>query len=119
MSDVYNRCSKLGLAPESMGSHLTNLLEFSKTMSVSKISDYIQQKANEKGKLEQKIEELKNQKWALLRKISELETHHYVALEEEKITADSLKWYSDLKEELRKHGVPVEDIPKLAGIVKV
>jgi hypothetical protein len=84
----------------------------------SKITDYIQQKVNEKEKLEQKIEELKNQKWALLGKISELETRHYIDLEEEKITADNLKWYSDLKEELRNHGIPAEDISKLTSIVK-
>jgi prefoldin subunit 5 len=97
---------------------LTDLLDFSKTVSFSKITDYIQQKANEKEKLEQKIEELNNQKWSLLGKISELETRHYVALEEEKITADNLKWYSDLKAELGKNGISVEDISKLATIVK-
>jgi hypothetical protein len=118
MLHVYNRCKNLELTPENIASYLIDLFEFSKTVPFSKIPDYIQQKANEKRKLEQEVENLNNQKWALLGKISELETRHYNALEEQKITADNLKWYSGLKEELGKLGIPVEDISKFLGVVK-
>ena len=42
MSDVYNRCRDQGITPENIASYLTDLLEFSKTVPVSKMSDYIQ-----------------------------------------------------------------------------
>jgi hypothetical protein len=39
------------------------------------------------------------------------------ALQDERITAAELKWYSDLKAELRKYDIPVDDIPKFAKAV--
>ena len=56
--DVYNRCKNIGLSPENICSYLADLLEFSKTVSLSKIPDYIKEKKNEKVKLEEEIENL-------------------------------------------------------------
>ena len=39
------------------------------------------------------------------------------ALHDERITAADLKWYSDLRAELRKYGIPVDDISKFAKAV--
>jgi hypothetical protein len=58
ISDVYNRCKDIGLSPQNIASHLTDLLEFSKTVPLSKISDYVKEKTSEKGNLEEKIEDL-------------------------------------------------------------
>jgi hypothetical protein len=33
------------------------------------------------------------------------------------MTATGLRWYSDIKAELRKYGIPVDDIPKFAKAV--
>ena len=35
------------------------------------------------------------------------------ALNDERMTATELKWYSDIKAEMRKDGIPVDDISKL------
>ena len=40
-----------------------------------------------------------------------------MALEDARITSFKLKWYSDLKAELGKYGIPVADILKLAKLV--
>ena len=61
MADVYKRCNNLGLTPESIASYLRNLIEFSKTVPFSQISEFIQQKVEEKKELEQEIERLNNQ----------------------------------------------------------
>ena len=39
------------------------------------------------------------------------------ALHDERITAADLKWYSDLRAELRKYGIPVDDISNFAKAV--
>jgi hypothetical protein len=117
MSDVYNRCSNLGLAPESIVSLLHDLLEFSKTVPFSKMPDYIQQKTQEKEKLEQETDKFKDQKLKLVVEKAELEGLRDSALQDQKITSTELKSYSELKEELRKYGIPVQDISKLARMV--
>ena len=40
--DVYNRCKYIGLLPENNAFHLGDLLEFSKIVPLSNISDYVE-----------------------------------------------------------------------------
>ncbi|MGB6592481.1 MAG: helix-turn-helix domain-containing protein [Candidatus Nitrosopolaris sp.] len=116
--DVYNRCKDIGLSPENISSYLVDLLEFSKTvLPFSKIADYVKEKTNEKGKLEEEIEKLKEQIETLQLQKSDSESLHDIALENERMTSSVLKWYSDLREELRKYGIPIHDISKFAKLV--
>ena len=117
MLDVYNRCKSLGLTPENIASYLTDLLEFSKSIPISKIPHYIEQKIQEKKKLEEERERLKEQKEDLVAQKSAAEDLRDAALQNEKATTAKLKWYTDLKEELRKSGIPVDDISQLAKVV--
>ena len=47
----------------------------------------------------------------------DLEANRNVALQQEKMTATELKWYSDLKNELKKYKIPVEDVAEFAKVV--
>ena len=115
--DVYNRCKDIGLSPENISSYLVDLLEFSKTVSLSKIPDYVKEKMNEKVKLEGEIEKLKAQIETLKEQKEDAESLRDIALQDERMTSSGLKWYSQLREELRKYGISVEDISKLAKLV--
>jgi hypothetical protein len=42
--DVYNRCKDIGLSPQNIAFHLADLLEFSKTVSLSKIYQIMSRK---------------------------------------------------------------------------
>jgi hypothetical protein len=117
MSDIHNHCRDQEVKPENIATCLTYLFELSKTVPFSKMSDYIQLKTNEKERLEQKVDELNDQKWELIKSIDELNTRHFIALEQANTASDNLRWYSELKEELGKNGIPVEDISQLAKMV--
>jgi hypothetical protein len=119
MSDVYNRCCNIfGLVPERIAFYITNLLEFSQTVPLPQIPEYIQQKRQEKEKLEQEIQIMEEKVKKLQKEKSDSERLCNSALEESRITKENLKWYSDIKEELEKrYGIPVDDISKLASIV--
>jgi FtsZ-binding cell division protein ZapB len=117
MSDVYNRCKNLELMPENIASYLTNLLEFSKSVPFSRITDYIQKKTNEKEKLEQEIEDLKDDVGILQMERRDYQALRDGALEEMRLTKEELSWYLSLKAELGKYGIPVDDVSKLAKIV--
>lgn len=111
ISGVYNRCKDLALSPENIASHLEDLLEFSKTsVPLLQISDYIKQKTDEKRKLEEEIEKLGLEKL-------DLEASREEALQQEKMTATELKWYLDLKNELKEYEIPVEDVAEFAKVV--
>jgi DNA-binding transcriptional MerR regulator len=119
MSDVYNRCCKnLGLTPESIASYLADLIEFSKTVPLSQISHFIEQKAEEKKKLEEEIQILKDQIKTLKEEKSSSEARYLSALSEENTTNVQLKSYSELKKALGGYGISIDtDISKFAKVV--
>jgi cell division protein FtsB len=119
MSDIYNRCcNNLGLTPESIASYLTNLIEFSKTVPFTQISEFIQQKAEEKKKLEEEIQKLKDQIKILKDEKSSSELRRTSALYEENMTAVELNSYSNLKKELSRYAISINnDLSKFAKLV--
>ena len=62
----------------------------------------------EKKKLEQ-VQKLNDQLETLTKEKSVSEGLRNVALANEKITANDLKWYSDIREELKDFQTPVDD----------
>ena len=113
--DIYNHCKNVGLPPGNIASHLKELVELSTTnIPFSQVPNYIKQKVEEKEKLERakkaQIEMLTPEK-------SDRQVFLDQALHDERMTAAELKWYSDLRAELRKYGLPVDDLPKFAKAV--
>jgi hypothetical protein len=115
--DIYNRCNNLGLTPENISLYIQDLLEFSKTIPFSQIPEYITKKVDEKKKLEEQIEQVRNEKEILDEEKSDIELLRDKALQDQEITDSELKWYSKLREELLKYGIPVEDISQFSKIV--
>jgi hypothetical protein len=116
--DIYNRCKDLGISPENIADHLKDLLEFSKTtVPLSQIPNYIKQKEDEKTKLEKEIQKLKEEIGSLDLEKSVSETSRDILLQNERITVAELRWYSNVKAELEKHGIPVNDISEFVKTV--
>ncbi len=67
--------------------------------------------------MEQQIEDLKqqilelNSEWFTFRELLD------EAIQKQRIIASDLQWYSDLKAELGRYGIPVDDISKLRKTV--
>jgi hypothetical protein len=70
-----------------------------------------------KRKLDQEIEKLAVQTETLQQEKSDAESLRDMALKEERMTSSGLKWYYDIRAELRKYSIPVDDISKFAKIV--
>jgi hypothetical protein len=101
--DIYNRCKNVGLKPENIASHLKDLVKLSTTnIPFSQIPNHIKQKTGEKEKLEKEVKKLKAQKEILNLQKSNSESVRDQALQDQRMTAADLKWYSDLRAELRK-----------------
>ena len=119
-----------GLSPDNIALHIKDLIEFSKAngnednndnshhiLPLSQISEFIQQKADEKKKLEEEIQTRKSQIKILDEEKSNSEHRRAQALYEEHLTNGDLKSYSDLKQELGRYVVPIYDIPKFAKLI--
>jgi hypothetical protein len=117
ISQIYDNCKKLDLSPEKIISHLKDLSQFSENMSLSKISEYIEQKATEKRRLEKDIENMRTQIQTLEQEKSHSEELRDNAVKHEKMTTANLQWYSNLKTELNKYRIPIEDLSLFAKAV--
>jgi peptidoglycan hydrolase CwlO-like protein len=80
---------------------------------LSKISDYV----NEKQKLEDKIEDLEVLIENFQEEASDAMCRRDKALQDEEMTSSELKWYGNLREQLRKYGIPIDYTSKFAKVV--
>ena len=117
LSDVYKRSVDLGLTPQNIASYLRDLLEFSNTLVFSQIPAFLEQKKQEKDLLEKKVQELKDDTELLQLEKSDSQNLLEIAKADYNTTTQQLEWYSALKEELAKYGIPVDDISHLARVV--
>ena len=118
ISQIYEESKKLDLQPDKIAYYLDELVKFSKDISFSQIPDYIKQKTNYKNELEKDI-------GGLQEKIKQLEGERLAAeelynttLENKRMTSSTLTWYSNLKVELSKYGIPIEDVSLFAKAVR-
>jgi FtsZ-binding cell division protein ZapB len=118
ITDIYNRCKDLRMSPDNIADHLKDLIEFSKTtVPLSQIPSYIKQKEDEKTKLEKEIQKLKEEIGLLDLEKSDSETSRDILLQNERMTVAELRWHSNVKAELGKHGIPVNDISEFVKTV--
>jgi hypothetical protein len=124
MIEVYEYCQRIGLAPQDIASNLQVLINLSKDIPFSKIPDHIKEKKKEISRLDEEIrkqhEKIKSSnetRRTLKIETSTAEELRDLALEEEKTTTAELKEYSNLKTELRKYDIPVDDLPKLLQLL--
>jgi hypothetical protein len=118
ISQIYNNCKKIDLRPDKIVYYIEQLLKFSKDMPLSEIPDYIRQKTNDKSKLEKDIEGLQEKIKQLEQERLAAEELREISLENERLTSSEINWYSDLKAELKKYGIPIENLSLFAKAVR-
>jgi hypothetical protein len=115
--DIYNRCKSLSLSPKDIAAHLKDLLEFSKTIPLSQIPEYINLKKEEKKKLEEEIEKSEENKKCLEAESSKIESLIDEEIRSHKMTTQKLRWISHLKLELAKHNIPLNDLEQFVKVI--
>lgn len=116
--NVYNRCKDMGFSPESISSYIRDLVEFSTNgVPASKIADYLNEKRDEKRRLEEEIQRLNMQISALKQEEKNCQTNRDKALREKETAIEVLNWYSTLRQELTKYSIPIEDVSEFARLL--
>ena len=110
MSETYERCVKSGLQPERIAHNLKQLLDLSESIPWEQIPDHIEQQVARKQKREQEIQRLESE-------VSEVRTRLNKALEEEGVTMKELNCFSNFTREVRRHRIPMEDLPKFVNTI--
>ncbi|HET7147660.1 MAG TPA: hypothetical protein VFI73_04095 [Candidatus Nitrosopolaris sp.] len=110
ISEIYNHCKNIGLKPEYIAYSTKQILDLSGSIEFSQLPDYIQEKTNEKRKLEENITRLRNEEL-------DAKASLHQALTEKKISLADLEQFSLLKIELSNLGIPVIDVQHFVRII--
>lgn len=111
MSEIYNKCQVLEIAPKQIGEYLTETVNLSEIVSPSQIPTYINTKREEIKELENQTKNKKETITELNKEISNLEEKQELLVKNNNITIDAINWYNDIREDFAKMGIPFDDIP--------
>lgn len=103
ISEIYNHAKNIGLQPEYIAYNTKQILDLTGSTPLSQIPSYIQEKTNEKRKLEENITRLGDEELAAKARLHQ-------ALNEKKVSLAELEQFSNLKFELDKLGISLEDV---------
>ena len=110
MSETYDHCIKSGLQPERIAHNLKQMLDLSESVPWEQIPDHIEQQVARKQVLEQEIQRLEEE-------ASEARRRLLNALEEEQATTELLNLFSNFTREVRKHRIPMDDLPAFVNTI--
>lgn len=111
ISEIYNHCKNIGLKPEYIAYNTKQILDLSGSIQLSQLPKYIQEKTNEKQKLEENITRLGNEEL-------EAKASLHQTLNENKVSLAELEQFSNLKVELNKLQISIEDVQHFIRIVQ-
>jgi len=103
ISEIYNHCKNIGMQPEYIAYNTKQILDLSGSIPLSQLPDYIQEKTNERRKLEENIIRLGDEELGAKASLHQ-------ALNEKKVSLAELEQFSDLKIELNKLRISLEDV---------
>ena len=114
LTQIYNLCTSKNIPPEAIVNITQQIVALGETIPFSQIPEYMQQKIEEKQRLEQEIRTLRETKPSAQNECDE-------ALRSSSITIDTLHEYMRLREcLLEEYGLSIDDddtLPKLINVI--
>jgi outer membrane murein-binding lipoprotein Lpp len=114
LTQIYNLCTSKNIPPEAIVNITQQIVALGETIPFSQIPEYMQQKIEEKQRLEQEIRTLRETKLSAQNECDE-------ALRSSSITIDTLHEYMRLREcLLEEYGLSIDDddtLPKLINVI--
>ena len=110
MTEIYNKCQILEIAPEQIGEYLSEIINLSKIVFPSQIPNYINTKKTEIEQLEKQIEKRHEIISELKKEASNLEEKLKSLREDNNISIEGINWYREIKKELTNMGIPFDEI---------
>ena len=120
LKEIDHFATKINRNPSFIRDCLYELIKISHEISFpSQMTNYIQQKREEKELLESQVEGLKEEIRGLKKEMSDAETRFIARKNEIGVTTAGLDWYVNIRDSLENEGIPVEDISLLYRLVSI
>lgn len=121
LSEVYTKCQDLGVKPNHIARYITQLISFldsratnhQEAVSIQLIDSIFEGRKQRKLELEEEIRCLESKLYKLQLETSRCESAFLESLQEKKRVELDLKWTTDLRTELERNGLEVDEPLKL------
>ena len=118
INEIYNRCQLLNISPEQIGIYIQEIVLLSHLVIPSKIPQYVEDKRMEIEAIKNESIQKRQELIELDKEVTQVQNHLDNLLEREKISIETIEWQDNIKQELEKEGIPVDDLQLLVQCVK-
>ena len=118
IKEIYNRCQLLNISPEQIGIYIQEIVLLSHLVIPSKIPQYVEDKRMEIEAIENESIQKRQELIELDKEVTQVQNHLDNLLEREKISIETIEWQDNIKQELEKEGVPVDELQLFVQCVK-
>ena len=118
INEIYNRCQQLNISPEQIGIYIQEIVLLSHLVIPSKIPQFLENKRKEIEAIENESIQKRQELLELDKEVTQAQNRLDNLLEREKISIETIEWQDNIKQELEKEGIPVDDLQLLVQCVK-
>jgi hypothetical protein len=118
INEIYNRCQLLNISPEQIGIYIQEIVLLSHLVIPSKIPQFLENKRKEIEAIENESIQKRQELVELDKEVTQAQNRLDNLLEREKISIETIEWQDNIKQELEKEGIPVDDLQLLVQCVK-
>ena len=118
INEIYNRCQLLNISPEQIGIYIQEIVLLSHLVIPSKIPQFLENKRMEIEAIENESIQKRQELVELDKEVTQAQNRLDNLLEREKISIETIEWQDNIKQELEKEGIPVDELQLLVQCVK-
>ena len=118
INEIYNRCQLLNISPEQIGIYIQEIVLLSHLVIPSKIPQFLENKRKEIEAIGNESIQKRQELVELDKEVTQAQNRLDNLLEREKISIETIEWQDNIKQELEKEGIPVDDLQLFVQCVK-
>jgi hypothetical protein len=118
IKEIYNRCQLLNISPDEIGIYIQEIVLLSHLVIPSKIPQFLLSKRKEIEAIEYESIQKRQELVELNKEVTQAQNRLDNLLEREKISTKTIEWQDNIKQELEKEGIPVDELHLLVQCVK-
>ena len=113
---IYNESQQLNISPEQIGIYIQEIVLLSHLVIPSKIPQFLENKRKEIEAIENESIQKRQELLELDKEVTQAQNRLDNLLEREKISIETIEWQDNIKQELEKEGIPVDDLQTISSM---
>jgi len=118
INEIYNRCQLLNISPEQIGIYIQEIVLLSHLVIPSRIPQFLENKRKEIEAIENDSIQKRQELVELDKEVTQAQNRLDNLLEREKTSIETIEWQDNIKQELEKEGIPVDELQLFVQCVK-